>query len=918
MSSNQNLPAVDDHDPAAVLKDLQEPEQARLLDEIDKLRNLGVEGEVALPQLIVCGDTSAGKSSVLEAISGVPFPRKDLVCTRFATEISLRTSPASNVTAKIRPALFCTDEHKHALRQFDKSGCDPSEVPELIREATEIMGLAGNDDFSDDVLELRMSGPKMPRLTLVDLPGFIHSTISGQEGVDVQKVDWLVRRYMQSPRSIILAVIAASSPIGNQVVLRRSKEHDPQSQRTLGIITKLDTLQDAPDSQNEFIRLARNENGQYRYKLGWHILRNASTGEGKNKDFDRDAAEARLFSNLPYKGRIPSDDKGIVTLRKRLSKILFNQICTELPELIVELKLKQEEARKALSQLGDERDTKEKQRKFLHSIAHRFSDRTGKALEGIYSFGMTLSDYDTIDPKRLRAIVQAQSRAFADNVRQRGHTYEISEDSSLPKELSAEAVASIYNIPMALSTHVPQKIHRNVFVGTVVRGIIERNQGWELPGQFNPLLVGPVFELYSKAWETIALEFVYTVCSSIEDFLNATLSETSDPDVQVNIQRYIFEDAMTFKRQAVERKVHELLVPFKRRYPATMNPHFGARLEQLKTARAEAQGKDVSQAPMSPNFMAGSQLLDCMLAYYDIARETFIDNVIALAVESCLLGDLAKILTSDDVEDMTPEDIDRLVGESEETRKKRSLETEKSRLLSAALDICRRHEKRVPWTPRHTVTLNQATRAQELTRNVNRPRSGDTKSVFSSERGRMSGGSSIFGLAPAVNEASSIPPSHNTQPRITLFPSSPKPSTVSFSGVRMGTTPSSSNGASGFGASSSLAPGSGIPPSNADATLAPASSTSRAGFGGLGSSGSVPGASGLGSLSANSHATSGKPSTPNTGTAFGISTSTAPTAASNKPSGSAAGSSSQPAGGPQGWPLGAPRASSSSGDQGRG
>lgn len=37
-----------------------------------------------------CGDQSSGKSSCLEAISGVPFPRKDTLCTRFATEVVLR------------------------------------------------------------------------------------------------------------------------------------------------------------------------------------------------------------------------------------------------------------------------------------------------------------------------------------------------------------------------------------------------------------------------------------------------------------------------------------------------------------------------------------------------------------------------------------------------------------------------------------------------------------------------------------------------------------------------------------------------------------------------------------------------------------------------------------------------------------
>lgn len=65
-------------------------EQSKLLDKIDELRTIGVGGLVELPQLIVCGNQSSGKSSVLEAISRVRFPAKSNVCTRFATEVILR------------------------------------------------------------------------------------------------------------------------------------------------------------------------------------------------------------------------------------------------------------------------------------------------------------------------------------------------------------------------------------------------------------------------------------------------------------------------------------------------------------------------------------------------------------------------------------------------------------------------------------------------------------------------------------------------------------------------------------------------------------------------------------------------------------------------------------------------------------
>lgn len=70
------------------LEALQSDEQRRILDIVDHLRRQGLSGVVELPQLVVCGDQSSGKSSVLEAITEIPFPRNENLCTRFATEVS--------------------------------------------------------------------------------------------------------------------------------------------------------------------------------------------------------------------------------------------------------------------------------------------------------------------------------------------------------------------------------------------------------------------------------------------------------------------------------------------------------------------------------------------------------------------------------------------------------------------------------------------------------------------------------------------------------------------------------------------------------------------------------------------------------------------------------------------------------------
>jgi hypothetical protein len=58
----------------------------RLFDIIDQIRSFDIQHHIDLPQLVVCGDQSSGKSSVLEAITKIPFPRGENCCTRFVTE----------------------------------------------------------------------------------------------------------------------------------------------------------------------------------------------------------------------------------------------------------------------------------------------------------------------------------------------------------------------------------------------------------------------------------------------------------------------------------------------------------------------------------------------------------------------------------------------------------------------------------------------------------------------------------------------------------------------------------------------------------------------------------------------------------------------------------------------------------------
>lgn len=234
----------------ASLDALQSADQRNVLNIVDSLRECGIDDIVPLPQLVVCGDQSSGKSSVLEAITEIPFPRKENLCTRFATEIVLRRLPESLIATKIIPDKTRPAEEQAELTNFKHSIKNFDELPDLIESATKAMGIGdGNSGstfhaFAMDVLSIAICGPHCPQLSLVDLPGLIHS----QSSDDVKLVSEQVGRYITEPRTIILPIISAKNDYANQIILRRVRSVDPDGSRTLGIITKPDDLPPGSES----------------------------------------------------------------------------------------------------------------------------------------------------------------------------------------------------------------------------------------------------------------------------------------------------------------------------------------------------------------------------------------------------------------------------------------------------------------------------------------------------------------------------------------------------------------------------------------------------------------------------------------------------------------------------------------------
>ena len=590
---------------------LQSQDQLKLLDEIDKLRSQGISHYVSLPQLIVCGDQSSGKSSVLEAISGITFPTKDNLCTRFATEVILRKSATASLSVGIVPSQTRSEAECDRLKSFSERLEDLSQFARLVDRAKEAMGISATTSaFSNDVLRVEISGPDRPHLTIVDLPGLIHSENKLQSSADVELVWKMVKGYMKNKRSIILAVISAKNDYANQIVLKLAKEADTSGSRTLGVITKPDTLSIGSESETAFVELARNED--IKFRLGWHILKNRSYETRDSTTDERNRAEIEFLEQGVWKA-LPRSMVGIVPLRARLSKVLLEQIKAELPSLVIDIQQAIELSEDRLDKLGVERETVDKQRLFLLRIAQSFQSLCKAAVDGIY-VDPFFGDANTHEgyTRRLRAVVVKANKDFAEDMRDDGHTRLILDKKPIGTVAHLERIG-----------YGETKISRADFENEIVT-LLERSRGRELPGMFNPLLVEDVFHMQSRPWEGVARGHVDIVCEAVKTFLELAVFHLADEHTSSNLLRDVIDPHFDLGAIRVKEKLNEVLAPHIYGHPITYNHYFTETIQNVRKERQENNLRDQLKM-LNPTIAQGnskiSHFLDTEMRLSDLASK---------------------------------------------------------------------------------------------------------------------------------------------------------------------------------------------------------------------------------------------------------------------------------------------------------
>ncbi|XP_059414810.1 interferon-induced GTP-binding protein MxE-like [Carassius carassius] len=356
------------------LNQLYEEKVRPCIDLVDSLRSLGLEKDLNLPAIAVIGDQSSGKSSVLEALSGVSLPRGTGIVTRCPLVLKLKK--------------ITKDKNWNGLlsyKDLTKTLNDPEEVENAVLYAQGV--LAGNGEgISHEMITLEIQSCDVPDLTLIDLPG-IARVPTGNQPKDIDKqIKDLIEKFIQRQETISLVVVPANVDIATTEALQMASKVDSTGERTLGVLTKPDLV----DKGMEETVVKTVNNDVIELKKGYMIVKCRSQSDINDRlDLTRALEKERRFfkDHAHFRSSLPEGKATIRCLAERLTNELFEHIVKTLPDLQNQLDMKLLKTSADLKALGDGVPPGEhKKIKFLVTKISQFNDdleRVKKAEEDV-------------------------------------------------------------------------------------------------------------------------------------------------------------------------------------------------------------------------------------------------------------------------------------------------------------------------------------------------------------------------------------------------------------------------------------------------------------------------------------------------------------------------------------------------------
>ncbi|XP_036615728.1 dynamin-1-like protein isoform X8 [Trichosurus vulpecula] len=307
---------------------------------------------IQLPQIVVVGTQSSGKSSVLESLVGRDLlPRGTGVVTRRPLILQLvHVSQEDRGKTSGDENGIQAEEWGKFLHTKNKLYTDFDEIRQEIENETERIS-GNNKGVSPEPIHLKIFSPNVVNLTLVDLPGMTKVPV-GDQPKDIElQIRELILRFISNPNSIILAVTAANTDMATSEALKISREVDPDGRRTLAVITKLDLMDAGTDAMDVLMGRV------IPVKLGIIGVVNRSQLDINNKKSVSDSIRDE-YAFLQKKYPSLANRNGTKYLARTLNRLLMHHIRDCLPELKTRINVLAAQYQSLLNSYGEPVDDK--------------------------------------------------------------------------------------------------------------------------------------------------------------------------------------------------------------------------------------------------------------------------------------------------------------------------------------------------------------------------------------------------------------------------------------------------------------------------------------------------------------------------------------------------------------------------------
>jgi interferon-induced GTP-binding protein Mx1 len=351
---------------------------------IDHLHKHGLERYIDLPQISVEGDTSSGKSSLLTALSGIEFPANDKITTRCPLRLRMetcRTGTGFSAKVGIKYHASTTSTTDWPIRVLDTIEGIPAAVAEAQAFLFQNAGKQIQNDVCFDIIEIEVCSADHPDLTVIDLPGIVRSTGDGESKNLVRDITSMLKEYLSNERCIILAVVPANVDFHNSQIMADAEIVDPETRRTIPVITKADLIDKGAEGGVEDLLLGKIKT----FSMGFHMVKcrgQQALNSGQSLKESIEAEEIFFRDTKPWSQLQDRSLLGINELREKLAQIQVDLLQKCIPGIIDEVDQRKARCLERLTALGPYYQTDRERRVYFDNLRNNSIRSLVDQLEG--------------------------------------------------------------------------------------------------------------------------------------------------------------------------------------------------------------------------------------------------------------------------------------------------------------------------------------------------------------------------------------------------------------------------------------------------------------------------------------------------------------------------------------------------------